>query len=373
MPIDEGRFTIKNFRVQTDFLANPLMFPYLQRGRNEIIYEDDSGDARDVSIEHEWREYPDYQPLPPPDKPLSPEDQSVSRESILPFRWPAVPGAEAYHLLVTTQPDTVLPYRNAYDVIVNANEYSVPFTGMFQPDRAYYWRVRARDGNGVWSCWSPVWTFTWRGPCVPVDLRTVTREDEVVLQWAANPKGERPHHYKVYGSDIKGFSVSDATHTIVSLGEVESNLVCETKETSCTIISPDPRLPNMNETFYRVVAVDAHGVESGCSDYAELPHPSILAILPQRGLVNQPYRYKAACLYSLGDLQYRYDSPNGFWDREEISYELIDAPEWLAIDADGVISGIPEKAGKYTMRVEAVDGDGNGDGQAFTLEVVSDK
>ena len=369
-PSGEGHATLKNLCVTTDFLANPLLFPYLRRGRNEIAYEDESTGPREVRIEHEWQENTDYQPPAAPSQPLSPTAGAESRDSILPFRWASVPNAGAYHLLVTTRRDTDLPYRTAYDVIVDTNEYVVPFTGMFSPDRSYYWRVRAQDSNGVWSEWSPTWSFTWSGPRVPVGLGTVSRDGEMILEWEANPRGERPHHYKVYGSNIKGFSVHDATHTVMSLGEVGPNLVCETAERSCTVVSPDPALPNMNKAFYRVVAVDGHGTESGCSDYVELPHPLIVSEPATRSIVNERFEYPVVSLRSMGDLQYRYDPPShGFWEEETLSFELADSPEWMTIDADGLVHGTPSKAGAYSASVAVENEEGRGHVQRFTVHV----
>jgi len=48
-----------------------------------------------------------------------------------------------------------------------------------------------------------------------------------------------------------------------------ANLLGETAETTMRVIGPDLSQPNANKAYYRVVAVDDRGLESGPSDYAE--------------------------------------------------------------------------------------------------------
>ena len=42
-----------------------------------------------------------------------------------------------------------------------------------------------------------------------------------------------------------------------------------------TVMGDDIDSPNANKTYYRVVAVDAQGKQSGSSDYATAPRPTI--------------------------------------------------------------------------------------------------
>lgn len=363
--------------VTTEFLANPLLFPALQSGTNEIVYRDDSPGKRDILIEHRWQENKSYSILPAVQRPTHPEDGAALRESLVTFRWPKVENAQACHLLVTRKPDTDIPYRPAYDVIVDNNEYCVPFTGMFSPGTTYYWRVRAQDKNGVWSPWSPVWRFTWQGPRVPLNLKSERKDNEIILTWQPNPRGERPVRYKIYGSNIKGFSISDATHEVNTLGVLASNFICETTATSCVIVSPNPEASHINKTFYRVTAIDANGTESGCSDYLELPHPQIVNHPLETIKQGQPFRFKAVSLFSMGDLQYRYEQPNnGFWQKDELSFELLSGKEWLKIEdtqdtAENeclVTGAFPEK-GIHRFSLNVKDQHNNVDERKYTIQV----
>lgn len=350
---DSAAAEVHDLAVSTDFLANPLLFPSLKCGMNKIVYEDDSApDLRGVLIRHEWQENEMYEPLSPVEYPISPKNNETVTSSLVPFQWQEVEGATAYHLLVSTSPQCDLPYRTAYDVILPTNEYVVPFTGMFSPGRMYYWMIRAQDVNGVWSEWSEIWSFQWRGPCVPINLRTEERGREILLHWEADPDGEKPVRYKIYGSDIQGFSIHDATHTLAGLGEFGPNLLGETPETYYTVVTAHPEHINQNKVFYRVVAVDKNGVESGCSEALGLPHPLIVLQPPEEIFVGERIEYAVRSLRSLGDLQYRYESPNrGFWEAEIFTFRLQDAPLWLSISDRGVVSGVPSQAGSVSFKV----------------------
>jgi len=81
--------------------------------------------------------------------------------------------------------------------------------------------------------------------------------------------------YRVYGSDEKGFSVSDVPYK-VNVGtskelkpEFPANFITETTATELAVMGDGIELQSANKTYYRVVAVDTQGKQSGPSDYAE--------------------------------------------------------------------------------------------------------
>jgi hypothetical protein len=338
-------------RMETDIMTAPLSLPRLKLGTNTVAYEDDSAAERRVRVTHRWRECDALQPPLAPSAPQHPKPGETVAESIVPFAWEPVPDCTAYHLQVSLREDFRVPYRPNYDVIVDSPTWTVPYRGMFSPDTLYRWRVRARHARGVWGAWSPVWTFRWQGPCVPLDCTSEAVGDTVVLRWGANPRGTRPVRFDVYGSDEKGFSVNREVHVSYTRGEVPGNFLGSTTGTEMTVVSPAPSHANMNRCFYRVVAVDAAGVESICSDFVEMPHPHIWSSPVREAAAGQPYRYELGVLRSLGDVQHRYESPNnGFWDTEKLTFNLVDAPEWLSIDSEtGVLQGTPP--GPATTRV----------------------
>jgi hypothetical protein len=245
-------------------------------------------------------------------------------------------------------------------VIIPKTEWCVPYTGIFSPDTTYYWRLRSCNELGVWGAWSEPWTFRWRGPRVPVNLRLEQDAETFVLHWEPNPRGQRPVKYEVYGSDEKGFSIQKSEHDVPGRGKVPGNFLGETSETSMVVAPPALTAPNANRVFYRVVAIDGKGTASGCSDYAELPHPWIYSLPATEAHIGRPYRYEARSFRSLGDYQGKQDPAvkqkrydYRFWDIEENRFALVAAPKWLTIDAaTGLVSGTPTAADTGTARVK---------------------
>ena len=64
---------------------------------------------------------------------------------------------------------------------------------------------------------STTWTFTPRTPAPPVGVRVDFDEERRtgILRWQPNPAGRAPVKYRVYGSDEKGFSVSDLPYSMM--------------------------------------------------------------------------------------------------------------------------------------------------------------
>ena len=70
------------------------------------------------------------------------------------------------------------------------------------------------------------------------------------LKWKANPLGRQPAKYRVYGSDEKGFSVSDVPYT-VSVGiskelspQFPANFIAETAATELPVLGSEVALPD---------------------------------------------------------------------------------------------------------------------------------
>jgi hypothetical protein len=370
---------LESLEIETDVLAAPASLPRLAVGRNSVVYRDETRGTRQVRITHRWRESNAVRPLPPIDLPDDPPVGGAIRDSIVTFRWPAVDGTDRYHLQVSRRDDFRYPYRTSLDVIIPSLDWTVPYTGIFSPDETYYWRLRCRDQWGVWGPWSEPWTFTWQGPCVPVNLRFLQDDSEITLHWEPNPRGRRPVTYEVYGSDERGFSIHQDPHDVPGRGRVPGNLLGRTSNTSLVVVARHTAASAANRVFYRVVAVDEHGTQSGCSDYVELPHPYIYTRPPSRAAVGECFEYRAASLRSLGDYQGRLDPTASskqyayrFWDTEQQTYSLAEAPDWLTVNGQsGIVSGTPAAAdvGAATVRLEVTDQFGGRAVQEFNLNV----
>jgi hypothetical protein len=231
---------------------------------------------------------------------------------------------------------------------------------MLTPDTRYYWHVRAKDAKGVWGPWSETWSFTPRGPAPPVGVVLDLDAERGVgtLRWQPNPVGRRPASYRIYGSNEKGFTVSDEEYRVYVGGRTDSpvsspfpaNFVAETTAGELAVVGRDIDLPNANRAFYRVVAVDGNGKRSWSSDYAEAPRPFIFGETVGVARVGEPYRCRLDAIKSIGDVRMRVvdrKQVTGFWDIEEPRFVLEEAPDWLTVDeSTGVLSGTPDAVGQ---------------------------
>jgi len=204
-----------------------------------------------------------------------------------------------------------------------------------------------------------------RGPSSPIDVTLAFDPDRSVgtLRWKPGPEGGKPAKYRVYGSDEKGFSISDEPFEAIVGTSKEvpatrpANFVVEVSATEAAIIGAEVNLPNANRAFYRVVAVDEKGKRSGPSDPAEAPRP-ILYSRPVIGAkVGSEYRYALSAIRSIGDVRTHVVAGKetmNYWDLETPRFALRQGPDWLKIDArTGLLSGVPDHTGKVEVVVTA--------------------
>ena len=181
------------------------------------------------------------------------------------------------------------------------------------------------------------------------------------LRWKPNPVGRQPAKYRIYGSDEKGFTVSDVPCK-VNVGvskelpsQFPANFITETTATELTMIGSQANVPNATKTYYRVVAVDQQGKRSGPSDYATAPRPIIYSNPAVTAKVGAQYQYQVLANRCLGDLRLNGRGAAGFWDIEKPKFTLARGPKWLKVDATtGVLSGTPDAAGKAEVVVTAI-------------------
>ena len=331
---------IRDLVFETDVLTAPATLPALSTGANRVVYEADTQRPNELRVRMRWREWSDVEVPAPPREPRFPEDGAPARTSFLRFSWPEDPAVESWHLIVSPRGDLAYPLRAGHDVVVGDAFYEMPFRGLFSHGETYFWRVRPRSSDGVWGAWSPTWSFRWAGPMAPVQPRWEPVDGRLELVWAPNPGGEAPVRYRVYGSNDRGFTV-EAPAGSFAAGETAGN----------RMVVAGPRLPGdgYNRAFYRVVAIDEKGVESGPSEYVELPRPFLFARPKKIARAGSSYRGRVRSLVSRGDLQRRETRAGrasyAFWDREEAVYQLVSGPAWLELEPDnGRLSGTPGAA-----------------------------
>jgi D-amino peptidase len=387
----EGAARLRRLAVVNDIQMAPLALPEMVVGENRFTYSDQTAGERRVRITHDWVERSASRPPPAPPAPINPPQDGEAAGTDVVFEWapPADPDGDAiadYQFELSSRADMRWPLSMSFYKLISRtsdaveekdaatgqvktrvkSRYTVPRPGLLTPGRRYYWRVRAQDDQGVWGPWSRTWNFTPLGPAPPlnVGLDYDRRQGVGVLRWTPDPAGRPPVKYRVYGSDEKGFTISDERYqSVVGVSKEEmpqwfpANFIAETTATNLAIMGRDVTLPGANKTYYRVVAVDEQGKRSGPSDYAEAPRPLIHSRPLAAATVGTEYRYQVLATRSLGDLTSRMvdgRQVEGYFDVEKPRFALEQGPAWLEIDAStGMLRGTPDAAGKAEVVVTA--------------------
>jgi hypothetical protein len=396
---------LRRLAIVNDLQMAPLALPGMVIGENRFTYTDQSPGPRRVRLTHEWVERSLSRPPGAPPAPVFPADGGRTDGTDIVFQWRPPQDSEGdgiadYHFELSERADMAWPLSSNFSKLVSNTadrgkpRYSVPYTGLLTPDREYYWRVRARNANGVWGPWSTTWSFNPGGPAQPVEVTLEPAkglDGKVMLRWKPNSAGRKPVKYRVYGSDEKGFSVSDEPYRR-DVGqsrdlpaEATANFVAETSNTELVVLGPGVDLPNANKAFYRVVAVDDRTQRSGPSDYAAAARPFIYSKPPDAARVGTEFRYQVSTIRSLGDLRLRIVDGKevaSFWDVERPRFVLVQGPTWLHIDdSTGVLRGVPDAPEnmdvvvKVTLErsVRRLDEARLSWGQELVKEVVSEK
>jgi len=369
---------LKRLAIVNDLQMAPLALPGMVVGENRFNYTDQSPGPRRVRITHEWVERSLSRTPGAPASPVFPNDGGRTDGTDIVFQWNKPEDASAdgiadYHFVLSDRKDLAWPLSSNFEKLVSntadhgQSRYTLPYVGLLTPGREYYWRVRARNGKGVWGPWSKTWSFTPDGPAQPVDVTLEparVSDDTVTLHWKPNEAGRKPVKYRVYGSNEKGFSVSDGPYRI-NVGvskdvpaQAPANFVAETSETELVVLGTGVKVPNANKAFYRVVAVDEKGKRSGPSDYAAVTRPFIFSKPGTTARVGDEYGYQPSVVHSLGDLRGRIVDGKqvaSFWDIEKPRYVLTQGPSWLRIDErTGVLRGVPDAAGTAEVVVTVI-------------------
>lgn len=358
---------LKRLAIINDVQMAPLSLPEMAIGKNSFAYTDQSVGERKVRITHEWVERSASQPPAAPSEPIEPRDTGEAQGTGIVFRWKPAVDADGdaiadYHFELSARPDMKWPLSMSFAKLISRTadagkpQYTLAAPGQLNPDREYYWHVRAQDSKGVWGSWSKTWTFTPRGPAAPLDVAIEYdgKRNEGILRWKPNPRGRRPAWYRIYASDEKGFSASDEPYRVTTGISKElpstfpANFVTEIRQTEARVLGPFVSLAGMNKAFYRVVAVDEWGQRSGASDYAEAPRPVIFSQPLAKAKAGADYETAFSVVRSLGDLRMQVIEGRetmNFWDIERPRYRLEKGPEWLKLDeTTGRLSGKPGTA-----------------------------
>jgi hypothetical protein len=389
--------------LESDLQMAALGLPALRAGPNTVTYTDESPTPGNARITHGWTERPAWhRPAAPALE--EPGVEAVASGTDIAFRWtaPGHPDGQAigdYHLEVSAYADTRWPLSPNFEKLLSlapqkgTTTWRVPGVGLLSPGTPYYWHVRARDARGVWGPWSETRSFRCEAPGVPIEVAVTCAEPAgtAVLSWGPNPRGTRPVLYRVFGSDEKGFTASRTpfrklqgrgfcrkqeeyaakkdypTHT-----EEPPNLLAETAECSLQIVGSALKHACANRAFYRVVAVDAQGRESGASDHGEVRRPFVWSQPDGRAQAGQTWSYQPGVIRSIGDVQCRGGYNPAYWSADVLEFAVLEAPAWLAIDATtGALAGTPPAAGDFAVGWRVRNDRGGEAVQRFTLRVTA--
>ncbi len=373
-PGHEPDVCLKRFYLQATLQMARLAMPGVSLRDNQFVYTDQSAPERKVKVTHSWQEC-DAPVVPAaPAQALYPVDGGQASGTRITFRWqPPASGAPAadYEFQLSEYPDARYVLSSNFEKLISRTEnrgtasYQLPGLGLLNPGQTYYWRVRARSEEGVWGPWSKVYSFTAQAPAVPLNVSAKfdPAARQVVLAWEPGSGGSWPVHYRIFGSAERGFTPHDTPYTYDAGADGrKSALPNRLIETS----GPTRSLTLHTElwrAYYRVVAVDAEGRESGPSAQCDLAHPLILSQTLPAAKVDEYYQARIEVSASIGDLVST-DFPNGqpynirFRNADDLAFEVTGAPAGLAISRDtGVLAGfLPANAvGKYQMEVKVTD------------------
>ena len=382
-----GTARLQKLAIVNDLQMAPLSLPEMGIGENRFTYSDDSAGNEDsksrVRITHEWMERSASAPPAPPAASISPPDRGEVEGTAVTFQWqPAIdPDGDKiadYHFELSSRADMKWPLSMSFAKLISRTSdagtarFTLKAPGELNPDREYYWHVRAKDAQGVWGKWSQTWRFTPRGPAPPVHvaLEYDREKNRGLLRWQPNSLGRKPARYRVYASDEKGFSVSDAPYEVAAgiydfhkkqstkpPTRLPESFLAETANTELVVVGTDVEFAGANKAFYRVVAIDEKGNRSGPSDYTAAPRPVIYTRPVQQAGAGEEYRCTARAIRSLGDVRTRVVDGRevmNYWDAEQLRFQIEKGPSWLSIDqVTGQLSGKPDRAGREEVVIAA--------------------
>jgi hypothetical protein len=376
-----GAAQLDSLRIVNDLQMAPLSLPEMAIGENQFTYSDESPGTRRVRIMHEWIERSASTAPAAPTAPISPRDRGESQGTDVVFEWqPAVdPDGDKiadYHFELASRADMKWPLSMSFAKLISRTgdagsaRYTLKSPGELNPDREYYWHVRAKDDRGVWGPWSQTWSFKPRGPAPPLEVAVQydREKNRGILRWVPNSMGSKSVVYRVYGSDEKGFSVSDGAFEVeAGIYDIDRkastkaptqfppNFLVETSATELAVLGSGVELSGANKAYYRVVAVDKAGERSGPSDFAAAPRPVIFSTPVVQSRRGTDYRYDVSAVRSLGDLRTRVVDGRevmNFWDVERPRFRMERGPKWLSIDpSTGQLAGKPDSVGRSEVIV----------------------
>lgn len=348
------------------FQANRIALCALQAGTNDIKLS--ATPSSNLKITHSYREIT----LSPP-----PEVTLLPKQGNEPFIWQESGAVEAEFML-SERADFAWPVAPIFHQFVSDCLLNVDCSQLLQSGRRYYWRVRAKNQEGVWGKWSQPESFVWSASQPPAELRLLQENRALRLAWNAV---EGATTYEIFGSNEKGFTPSRSAYPVwihrlstPACQEIHPpNFICQTSDCEFTITGDES---SPVRCYYRVCAVDKNGLRSAPTPCVTLPHPFILEqSLKTAAWVGCGYDLYVQYVFSFGQLHYNRlpDKPmyTDYLHRQVLTFSL-EGPDWLGVRPhDGYLSGTPKPchAGINRFLITATDQNGATDTLPFEILV----
>lgn len=250
-------------KLKTTFQFNPNAIPKLDAGNNLIKLQGYHGNNIDVKIGMEFTPLENASLPAEVQFPLFPQNgQSVSGSKFkFQWRFPSlinIATVTDYRVQVSERTDFKTVVSSTFDHFDETIEQSqlgifqIPQRGLLQSNKTYYWRVAYRRNDGVWSNWSSSWSFTITAPKPPRLVIDNSLADKIIIKALSQSSNNRiSEKFILKGNNKLGFKWEDG-------------ITVDTLTSDSILISG--RDANKIFSFYRAVAIDDNGVESGPSE-----------------------------------------------------------------------------------------------------------
>jgi len=310
-----------------------------------------------------------------PPAPVFPAEGGRTDGTVVVFQWrpPQDPPGDRsadYHFELSERADMAWPLSSNFSKLVSntADRGQPRYRGaLLRPPRARPGVPLAGTGQErarVWGPWSKTWRFTPGGPAQPVEMALEPVKGDSgkrILRWKPNPLGSKPIRYRVYGSDEKGFSVSDEPYRR-NVGrskdvpaQAPANFVAETSNTELIVLGAGWNLPNATGPsigWWPSMARQAEWAFRLRRCAPSLPLQQAPGPGPGRQGVSvsgfgRPVAGGPAPAHRGGQ------GSGELLGRREAPVQLVKGPAWLGIDkSNGMLRGVPDTVGNSDVVVK---------------------
>ena len=272
-----GGLAIDSLKIINSFQLNPNVLPRLNVGDNTVrIMSSDGQPLSGIVYAHCYRTIDSLTVPERITQAVFPPNAARVTSTQFQFSWDPPNGMSPsevsdYHIQVSDRADFKFPVSSTFDKLVSQSDagvqprWQIPTRGLLSPNVTYYWRVAIRSHDGVYSDWSPTWTFTVQVPGLVQGPHQTQEGDSICVRWQPSPAGEPPDRYLVLASNLKGFSYADS-------------LIVDTVRTPYVCVKNAFKV--LPYAFFRVVPLANDGSQGPMSDLVSMGNTRLLSSAP---------------------------------------------------------------------------------------------